>query len=120
MAPATAMAVLGLRFQIVQRFFGSLRYLMRQAGQPGDVDAVGAVCSTRHHPVEEDDIRSVLSHCDVGIVDALEAVGQPGQLVIVGGKERARADVIVDVLYDGASNGQPVVRACTSSHLVED
>ena len=68
---------------------GRGRRRRRQAGEAGDLDAVGAVGGAGRDLVQEDDIALPLLDAHGDVVEARQAVRQRGQLVIVGGEEGA-------------------------------
>ena len=94
--------------------------LLGYARQPGDVDPVGAVGAALYDLVQEDDLVAPLAHGHALVADARVALGQVGELVVVGGEEGAGADLGVDVLDDGPGQGQAVEGRGAAADLVQD
>ena len=92
----------------------------RKPRQPRDLDAVAAIRPAWTDLVEEDDLVVPLAHRDVKVPHAGPLVGQPGQLVEVGGAEHLWArGAIVESLDHRPRDGQPIEGGRTSSDLVE-
>ena len=75
------------------------------AGQAGHVDAVGAIGAALDDLVQEDDLVAPLAHGDGQVEHAGQAFTQLGELVVVGGEQRARAGLTVEVLDDRPGQG---------------
>ena len=86
------------------------------------MNAVRAVGATRHDTVQEAHRLAFLQHLDPLVAHARQALGQSGELVIVGGEQRAAAEPgrFVQVLDHRLRDGQAVVRRRPPPHLVED
>ena len=84
------LAALGL-FEQRQHLARAADHLIGQPGELGNLDAVRAVGGARLHLVQEDDLVVPFAHVDGDVGDAVEAAGERRQLVVVGGKQRARA-----------------------------
>ena len=74
-------------FQLGQHFAGPRQHRLRQACELGDVDAVGAIGGARDDAIEEDDLVAPFLDLDGGVGGVREAVGERGQLMIVGGEQ---------------------------------
>ena len=82
---------------------------LRQAGQAGDLDAVGPVRPAGPHLVEEDDLVVPFLDRDVEVANAREPIGERGELVVVRGEEHLRASAaVVELLGHGPGDGEPV------------
>ena len=92
----------------------------RDAGQPGDVDAVALVGAAGDDPVEEDDLAVPLADRDVGVAQPGPGLLQVDQLVIVGGEQRPAADDVMQVLGDRPGERDAVEGARAAADLVED
>jgi hypothetical protein len=82
----------GARLQLGQDLLGPLVHLRRDAGQPGDVDAVALVGGAVDDLVQEGDVLFPFLDRHVQILDAGQRTLQIGQLVIVRGEQRPAAD----------------------------
>ena len=91
----------------------------RQPCQPGDFDAVAAIRLARFDLVEEDQLFAGLLGRHVQVEDALAGLGQGGQFVIVRREQGLRANLAKDILGDGPSNGQAIVRRGAAPDLVQ-
>ena len=117
LGPAVAVQVLG--FELGQDLLGPLVHGPRHAGQPGDVNAVALVGRAGHDLVQEHDVVLPLLHGHVQVPHARQRLGQVGQLVVVRGKQRAAADLVVQVLDDRPGQRNAVVGARAAADLVE-
>ena len=103
-----------------QNLFGAGDHLRRQAGQLGDVDAVGAVRRAVRDFVQKDDI--VLPFLDAhGVAGkARQGLRQAGELMIVRGEEGAAFVGLVQIFEAGPGDGKSVVGRRAAADLVED
>ena len=90
-----------------------------QAGQPGDVDAVGTVRAPRLQPVEEDDVPTGLPHRDVERGRARQRLREADEFVVVGGEHGARSE-FVQPLGHRPRDREAVVRRRAPPDLVEE
>ena len=95
-------------------------HLLRQAGEPRDVDAVALVRAAGDDAAEEHDLVLVLAHRDRDVAHARARVGERDELVIVRREQRARADRVVQVLGDRPRDRDAVERRRAAADLVED
>ena len=84
--------------ELGEELAGPLQHHSRDAGQSGDVDAVRPVGAPLDDAVQEDHLVLPLADRDVEVAHAGEALGQVGQLVVVGGEQRAATHGRGDVL----------------------
>ena len=112
----------GLGFEVAEDGGGAADDGGGQAGHFGDVDAEAAVGGAGHDTAEEDHLAVLLDGGGVEVVDAGEQIGHGGELVVVGGEDGAgaQARVVVQVLDDGAGDGDAVVGAGAAADFVED
>ena len=96
---------------------GAIENRRRDAGQPGDVDAVALVGAAGHDPVEEDDLAGTFADGDVGVFEPRLGLLQLDQLMVVGREERPAADRIVNVLGDRPGQRDAVERAGAAADL---
>ena len=69
--------------------------------------------------MQEPHLSALLEHVDAVVDDTRQAVGQSGQLVVVGGEQRPAAGALVDVLDHGLGDGHAVIGRGPPPHLVE-
>src|SRR5439155_152218 len=79
------------------------------AGQAGDVNAVALVGRAGDDFMEEHNLVFPFLDRDIEIAHARQRLGQIGQLVVVRGKPRAAADLVVQVLHNGPGQRDAVV-----------
>ena len=91
-----------------------------KSGELGDLDAVGAVGGPGLHLVQEHDLVVPLAHVHGDVGDAVQAPGERGQLVVVGGKQHARPRDIVQELDRRPGDRQAVEGRGAAADLVED
>ena len=104
----------------LQDFAGALDDAAGQAGEAGDFDAVTFVGAARLNAAEKNDFAGRFFHRNVNILHAGEKVGEFGELVIVGGEERARASVLLEMLDHSPSDGEAVERGGAAANLIEE
>src|SRR6266566_2627666 len=87
-----------------------------------EMNAVAAVGAPRHDLVQEDDALAFLAHLHPEVAQPWQSLGQRGQLVVMGGEQRQRAQLwsIVEVLEDRLGDADPVVGAGAAADLIED
>lgn len=78
--------------QLLQYFLRAGDDLLRQSRELGDLDAVAAVGSAGNDLAEEYKVLPALFDGDVVVFHARERALQLGELVVVGGEERFRAE----------------------------
>ena len=100
--------------------FGAVEDGFGEAGEAGDLDAVGFVGGAGEDFVEEDDFLVPLADGDVEVGDGFAGVGEVGELVVVGGEEGAALDLVVEVLGDGPGDGEAVEGGGAAADFVED
>lgn len=89
-----------------------------EAGEAGDLDAVGFVGGAGEDFVEEDDFLVPLAHGDVAVGYGFSSICEVCELVVVGGEEGAAFDVVVEVLGDGPCDGEAVEGGGAAADLV--
>ena len=111
-----------MRSKLLQRLLGAAHHLARNACQLRHMDAVALVRATRHDLAQEDHLALLLGHGDVIRPHARQDARDLDQLMVVRGEERLRAAarVVVQILHDGAGDGQPVIGAGATPDLVQD
>ena len=90
-----------------------------QASEARNLDAVALTGGAGLDGVQECDAAGRLLDGDAQVAEAGKLFGQQGELVIVGGEERARADAAVDVLQRGPRERQAIEGSGAAAHLVE-
>ena len=92
------------------------------AGQLGDVDAIGAVGPAAPQLVQKHHAAILLDRGHVVVLDARQDVLQLGQLVVVGGEQRSAAEprLVVQVLDHRARDRHAVVGARAAPDLVQN
>ena len=98
----------GVGFEGGQDGFGAVEDFLGEAGEAGDLDAVGFVGGAGDDLAEEDDAVVPLAHGDAVVFHGGAAAGEGGEFVIVGGEDGAAADGVVEVLGDGQGRPQPI------------
>src|SRR5579883_256455 len=111
--------VLGALVQC-QNVAGSLNHRYGQTGQPRDLDAIAAVGAAGLDFAEEDHLIAGFLHGYMQIADSRQLIGEFGELVVMGCKQRAGADALVDVLDDGPGQRQPIVSSSAAPDFVQD
>ena len=91
----------------------------RKPGQARHLDAVAFVGAAFLDAPQEDDFVGRFLHRDVDVFHAGQQVGQLGELVIMGGEERARAGVRLQVLDHGPGDGEAVEGGRAAADFVE-
>ena len=84
------------------------------------MDAVAAVRRPRRHLVQEDHVALPFLDAHGVAGQARQLAGQHGQLVIVGGEQRAAAVDVVQMLHAGPGDGQAVEGRRAAPDLVQD
>ena len=97
---------------------------MSARGNPrklGNMDTVGPVCAARYDAMQEDHAVTLFEHIHASTENAREMIGQGGQLMEVRGEEGAATEArrIVQVLHDGAGDGQSIPGRRAATDLVE-
>ena len=91
-----------------------------EAGEAGDLDAVGFISRSGEDFAEEDDVFIPLAHGDVVVRDGFLRVCEGAELVVVGGKEGAAFDFIVQVLGDGPGDGEAIEGGGAAADFIEN
>ena len=109
-------------FEVGQDFLGAGDDFGGEAGQAGDLDAVGFVGGAGFDAAEEDDAVALFADADVVVLDAGKGEGDVGQFVVVGREEGLGLDGrgVVQVLDDGPGDGNSVEGAGAAADFVED
>lgn len=110
----------GVHFQVGKNGFGAREDGLGQACQSRDLDAVGFVGGTREDFVEEDDFLVPFADGDVAVDHGFAGVGEVGELVIVGGEERAAFDFVVQMLGDRPGDGESVEGGGAAADFIEN
>src|SRR3712207_3177466 len=98
-----------LGFEAPEDLVRPVRHLRWEPCQPRHVDAVGGGLGALLDPVQKDDLAAYLLDGGLLVATAREEVGKPRQLVVVGGKERQRLHVVVEVLRYSPREAHPIV-----------
>src|SRR6184192_1676578 len=111
-----------LPLQLGEHLAGAHHHLARKAGEFRDMDAVAAVSAARHDLVQEDDTLAFFADFHPEVAQPWQPLGQRGQLVVMGGEQRQRAQLwsIVQVLENGLRDADAVVGARAAAHLIEN
>ena len=109
-----------LRLEFCQYRFGARDHGRRQAGEPRHLDAVGAVGGARQHLVQEHDVALPFLDPHGGVEHPRQLCRQRGQFVIMRGKQRAAAVVLMQMFDRGPGDRQAVERRGAAPDLVED
>jgi len=92
----------------------------RDAGEAGDVDAVGFVGLAGDDAVHEDDLVFPLADEDVVVGDGGTRLGEFGEFVVVGGEEGAGPGGVGEEFGDGPGKGEAVEGGGAAADFVED
>ena len=96
-----------------QDFARAMHHVGGQSSQLRDFDAIALVGRTFFHLAQKNNSAAALFHANMKVLYAAEAVGQLGQLVIVGGEQGLGASVGVNVFDSRPGDGQAIIgRRC--------
>src|SRR6516162_6373714 len=88
-------------FEVAENFARAFEDGFWDSGEACYLNAVALVGTAVDNFAKENDLIAPFSHSDVEIAKARQPAGEFDELVIVCGEERARADLVVQVLEDG-------------------
>ena len=105
-----------------QDYFGCIDHTVRDAGQPGHLNAVAAVGSAFDNFSQEDDVIPPFLDDNVVIPDTFPGCDQFCQLVLMRGKKgpHPRSIEIMEVFRYSPGDAQSVKCTRTASDFVED
>lgn len=110
-------AILG--FKMIEDGLRPTDDVLGKACESGDLDAVAAVGGTGDDLAEKDDLFVPLTDGHIVVLHARAALSEGGDFVVVGGKQGARLDGVVDVFGDTPSNGKAVKGGRAASDFIK-
>src|ERR1700675_144311 len=102
-----------------QNFAGALDDAAREAGEASDFNAITFVGAAGLDAAQKNNFVGRFPDRDVYVLHAGEQIGELGEFVIMRGKKRARASVLVQMLDDRPSDGKSVKRCGAAADFIE-
>src|SRR5580698_9345077 len=103
----------------LQNFAGALDDAARKSCEAGDFDTVTLVGAARLDASQENDLVGRLLYGDVNVLHAGQEISKLGEFVVVRGKERACACVLLQMLDHRPGDGKAVKSRCTAADLIK-
>ena len=110
----------GVHFEVAEDVLGAVDDRLRQAGEFGDLDAVGFVGRAGEDFAKEDDVVVPLADRDVVVLDGVLGIGEVAEFVVVGGEEGAGLDDVVEVFGDRPGDRETVEGGGAAADFVEE
>src|SRR5258708_26213652 len=104
----------------LQNFASALDHAPRKTGEAGNFDAVTFVCAAGLDTAQKNDLAGCFFDGDVNVFDRRQQIAKLRQFVIVRGKERARAGVLLEMLDDGPGDGKTIERGRSAADFIEE
>ena len=98
----------------------AIQNLLRQTGQPRDLDAVALVRAARDDLAQKNDLLVPFAHRDVEIADAAALLRELGQLVVVRREKRARPDLVVQKFRHAPCDRESVEGGCSAADFIQN
>src|SRR5215207_6033421 len=89
--------------EVDQYFFGAIDHWFGDTGQTSDLNSVTLVGPAFDNLMEEYDLIIPFPHGDIEVLQTGQAPGELGELMIMSGKERFGADLVVQMFHDRPS-----------------
>src|SRR5580704_13858338 len=102
-----------------QNFAGALDDASREAGEASDFNAITLVGAAGIDAAQKNNFVGRFPDRDVHVLHAGEQIGELGEFVIMRGKKRARARVLLQMLDDRPSDGKAVKRCRAAADFIE-
>ena len=102
-----------------QHLAGPQHHRGGHAGQPGGFDAVAAAGAAPHHPMQEHQLVAGFLHQHLGIGHVGQQLGQLVELVVVGGEDRAGAEVAGQVFGHRPGDREAIEGGGAAADLIE-
>src|SRR5258708_4643234 len=104
----------------LQDFAGAFNFRGGQAGEAGHFDAVTLVGAAGFDAAEKNNLAGRLLNRDMNVFHRGQKLCKLGQLMVVGGEKRARADVLLKMLDNRPGDGEAVKRGGAAADFVEE
>src|SRR5262245_21242072 len=109
-----------LHRQLAEQLPGALQNSLGNTRKPRYVNSVAAIGAAFDDAMQEDHLVFPLTHRDIEVLHALEALGEVGQLMVMRREKRAAARFGGDVLRDRPRQRETVKRTRVAADLVEN
>ncbi len=107
-------------FQVFEDFLGAGDNRVGKSCESGDLDAIALVGAAGEDFSQEDDLVVPLADGNIEVLNAAAGAFEVGELVVVGGKEGAAADFVMEVFRDTPGDGQAVECGGAAPDFVEN
>ena len=105
-------------FEIAKNLLRAFQNFLRHASESRDLDAVAFVRAACDNLAQEHDLVVPFAHGDVEIFQSRQSRLEFGQLVIMRGKQRLCADLVVQVLDDAPRERKAVKGAGAAPNFI--
>ena len=102
-----------------QDFASALDHAAGEPREAGNFDAITLVGAAGLDAPQENNLAGRFFHGHMDILHRGQQVSKLGEFMIVRGKKRARAGVLLKMLDDSPGNGEAVERRCAAADFVE-
>ena len=103
-----------------KNFFRAIEDFFRQTGKTGHLYAVTLVGAAGNDFAEKNDLLVPFAHGDIQIANAFAVLGEFDQFVLMGGKQTARLDLVVQKFGHAPRDREAVESGCAAADLVKN